>query len=75
VSSPRQADRADIFRGGNLRHDGGCGLIESRLLLGGGERLAEGPVSQILTRERLEALYGAPVQMIVAKAGTAFISG
>ncbi len=28
-------------------------------LLRGGERITEGPVQQILTRERLEALYGA----------------
>jgi len=44
-------------------------------LLRGGERLAEGPVQQILTRERLEALYGAPVQMITDATGTAFIPG
>jgi len=44
-------------------------------LLRGGERLAEGPVQQILTRERLEALYGAPVQTITDATGTAFIPG
>jgi iron complex transport system ATP-binding protein len=44
-------------------------------LLRGGERLAEGPVSQILTREWLEALYGTPVQMITDKTGRAFIPG
>ena len=44
-------------------------------LLRGGERLAEGPVQQILTRERLEALYGAPVQMITDATGTAFVPG
>jgi iron complex transport system ATP-binding protein len=44
-------------------------------LLRGGERIAEGPVGEILTRERLEALYGAPVQMITDGSGTAFIPG
>jgi iron complex transport system ATP-binding protein len=44
-------------------------------LLRGGERLAEGPVQEILTRERLEALYGAPVQTITDATGTAFIPG
>ena len=44
-------------------------------LLRGGERLAEGPVQQILTRERLEALYGAPVHTITDATGTAFIPG
>ena len=44
-------------------------------LLRGGQRIAEGPVQQILTRERLEALYGAPVQMITDATGTAFIPG
>ena len=44
-------------------------------LLRGGECLAEGPVQQILTRERLEALYGAPVQTITDATGTAFIPG
>jgi iron complex transport system ATP-binding protein len=44
-------------------------------LLRGGERIAEGPVHQILTRERLEALYGAPVHMITDPTGTAFIPG
>ena len=44
-------------------------------LLRGGERIAEGPVGEILTRERLEALYGAPVQMITDGSGTAFVPG
>jgi iron complex transport system ATP-binding protein len=44
-------------------------------LLRRGERLAEGPVQQILTREWLESLYGAPVQMITDATGTAFIPG
>ena len=44
-------------------------------LLRSGERLAEVPVQQILTRERLEALYGAPVHMITDATGTAFIPG
>ena len=30
---------------------------------------------EILTQERLEALYGAPVQMIADLGGTAFIPG
>jgi iron complex transport system ATP-binding protein len=44
-------------------------------LLRGGERLAEGPVQQMLTQERLEALYGAPVHVITDASGTAFIPG
>jgi iron complex transport system ATP-binding protein len=32
-------------------------------------------VQQILTRERLEVLYGAPVHMITDATGTAFIPG
>ena len=44
-------------------------------LLRGGERIAEGPVQQMLTRERLEALYGAPVHTITDTTGTAFIPG
>jgi iron complex transport system ATP-binding protein len=34
-----------------------------------------GPTKEILTRERLEALYGAPVQLIADTAGTAFVPG
>jgi len=33
-------------------------------LLRDGERLAEGPVADVLDRERLEALYGAPVEKL-----------
>ena len=44
-------------------------------LLRGGERIAEGEVREILTRERLEALYGAPVQTITDASGTAFVPG
>ena len=44
-------------------------------LLRNGELVAEGPVKDILTREQLEALYGAPVQMISGADGTAFIPG
>jgi iron complex transport system ATP-binding protein len=44
-------------------------------MLRGGERIAEGPVSEILTRERLETLYGAPVQTITDASGTAFVPG
>jgi iron complex transport system ATP-binding protein len=44
-------------------------------LLRDGQLIAEGPVKQILTREQLEALYGAPVQMITGVDVTAFIPG
>ena len=44
-------------------------------LLRNGEMMAEGSVRKILTREQLEALYGAPVQMITGADGTAFIPG
>jgi iron complex transport system ATP-binding protein len=44
-------------------------------LLRGGERLAEGPVEQVLTQERLEALYDARVQRIGDGAGIAFLPG
>jgi len=44
-------------------------------LLRDGRRLGEGPVKQILTREQLEVLYGAPVHMIADETGTAFIPG
>jgi iron complex transport system ATP-binding protein len=42
-------------------------------LLHGGACLAEGPVRQILTRERLETLYKAPVHAITDAGGTAFL--
>jgi iron complex transport system ATP-binding protein len=35
------------------------------LLLRAGERIAEGPVSEVLSREQLETLYGAPVERLV----------
>jgi iron complex transport system ATP-binding protein len=44
-------------------------------LLRGGERLAEGLVEQVLTQERLEALYGAPVQKVADASGIAFLPG
>ena len=44
-------------------------------LLRDGQLVAEGPVKQILTRVQLEALYGAPAQMITGIDGTAFIPG
>ena len=44
-------------------------------LLRGGERLAEGPVEQVLTQERLEALYGARVQKVADASGIAFLPG
>jgi iron complex transport system ATP-binding protein len=46
-------------------------------LLRDGERLSEGPVADVLNREKLEALYGAPVEMLTdATAGrSAFLPG
>ena len=59
------------------RHDPSHALraADRAYLLRGGERLAEGSVQQILTRERLEALYGVPVQTIIDANGTALIPG
>jgi len=44
-------------------------------MLRGGERIAEGAVKEILTQERLEALYDAPVRVITDASGTAFVPG
>jgi ABC-type cobalamin/Fe3+-siderophores transport system ATPase subunit len=44
-------------------------------LLRSGERLAEGPVEQVLTQERLEALYDARVQKVADASGIAFLPG
>jgi iron complex transport system ATP-binding protein len=46
-------------------------------LLRGGERVAEGSVKDVLTRHQLEALYGAPVDMLTdpANGQTAFLPG
>jgi iron complex transport system ATP-binding protein len=46
-------------------------------LLRAGERIAEGPVGAVLTRERLEDLYGAPVEKLtdVATGQAAFLPG
>jgi iron complex transport system ATP-binding protein len=44
-------------------------------LLRDGKRLAEGAVEHVLTRERLEELYGAPVQQVTGAAATAFLPG
>ena len=46
-------------------------------LLRDGERLAEGCVADVLDRERLEALYGAPVEKLTDAAGgrSAFLPG
>ena len=44
-------------------------------LLRAGERLAEGSVEQVLTQERLEALYGARVQKVADASGIAFLPG
>lgn len=44
-------------------------------LLRDGKMVAEGSVRDILTREQLETLYGAPVQIISGTDGTAFVPG
>jgi iron complex transport system ATP-binding protein len=46
-------------------------------LLRNGECLADGPVAEVLTGERLEVLYRAPVQRLQdsASAATAFLPG
>ena len=45
-------------------------------LIRDGERVAEGAVRDVLTRPRLENLYGAPVEMLTDAAGaTAFLPG
>ena len=44
-------------------------------LLRGGERVAEGPVKEVLTQERLEALYGARVHKVADASGIAFLPG
>jgi iron complex transport system ATP-binding protein len=46
-------------------------------LLRNGECLADGPVTEVLTGERLEALYGAPVQRLndTRSGATAFLPG
>jgi iron complex transport system ATP-binding protein len=46
-------------------------------LLRGGERVAEGAVREVLTRRQLEALYGAPVEMLTdpTSGQTAFLPG
>jgi iron complex transport system ATP-binding protein len=46
-------------------------------LMRAGERLAEGPVADVLTRERLEELYRAPIEMVVdtTTGDSAFLPG
>ena len=46
-------------------------------LMRAGERLAEGPVAEVLSRERLEELYRAPIETLVdpASGATAFLPG
>ena len=44
-------------------------------LLRDGQRLVEGSVEQVLTQERLEELYGAPVQRVSDTSATAFLPG
>jgi iron complex transport system ATP-binding protein len=46
---------------------------QPRLSAAGRRAPRRGPIRQILTRERLEALYGAPVQTVTEEAGMAFI--
>jgi hypothetical protein len=67
--------RAEVFASANMAHPQALRAADRAYLLRGGARIAEGPVQQILTRERLEALYGAPVHMITDATGTAFIPG
>ena len=49
--------------------------LVGRFLLRGGERVAEGPVKEVLTQERLETLYGAPVHKVADASGIAFLPG
>jgi iron complex transport system ATP-binding protein len=46
-------------------------------LLRDGRRIAEGPVADVLTRARLEELYGAPIETLTDPASgiTAFLPG
>ena len=46
-------------------------------LLRDGQTMAEGPIAAVLTRERLESLYGAPVETVTdPRSGTsAFLPG
>jgi iron complex transport system ATP-binding protein len=44
-------------------------------LLRADERLAEGPVKEVLTQERLETLYSARVQKVADATGIAFLPG
>ncbi len=44
-------------------------------LLRDGKITAEGATAEVLTREQLEALYGAPVERIVEQARTAYLPG
>ena len=44
-------------------------------LLRDGQRLAEGSVEHVLTQERLEELYSAPVQRVADASATAFLPG
>jgi iron complex transport system ATP-binding protein len=52
-------------------------LADLAFLLRAGTRVTDGPVSVVLTRQNLEQLYGAPVQVLTDGAGghTAFLPG
>jgi iron complex transport system ATP-binding protein len=52
-------------------------LADRAFLLRAGTRVTDGPVSAVLTQQNLEALYGAPVQVLTdaASGGTAFQPG
>jgi iron complex transport system ATP-binding protein len=52
-------------------------LADRAFLLRAGTRVTDGPVSTVLTQENLEALYGAPVQVLTdaTSGGTAFQPG
>jgi len=52
-------------------------LADRAFLLRAGARVTEGPVQTVLTRENLEALYGAPVNILkdTATGETAFLPG
>jgi iron complex transport system ATP-binding protein len=52
-------------------------LADRAFLLRAGTRVTDGPVHAVLTQQNLEALYGAPVQVLTdaASGGTAFQPG
>jgi len=50
-------------------------LADRAFLLRAGTRVTDGPVHAVLTQQNLEALYGAPVQVLTdaTSGGTAFL--